>query len=680
MSTQNDQPALAKYRPSIDGLRAIAVLFVVCFHAFPEILNGGFIGVDIFFVISGYLISGILIRGLDQKHFNFFEFYARRVRRIFPALCLVLISIFILSYFLLPSSGFREINKHIAGGAGFLSNFLLWGEAGYFDTSSSTKPLLHLWSLGIEEQFYILWPPFLYLLYKKRLSFFYAILSFTVFSFLLNLSISSQYKIADFYSPISRFWELSLGGLLAAYAYKKEGSISFFSKLLNALKIRKSQSSLQENGVAFLGLALLVLSASCFHKDDAYPGWRALMPTLGTALLLITSDKNWVQKRFLSHPILLFIGVISYPLYLWHWPLLSLMRIIEGGQIEGFTALAIVGFSIMLAFLTFQLIEKPIRFGKNKKQKTLLLSILMLFIGCLSFLAYLTGEKAHLSSQFLDQLVWNSWSDAACENKYHISPCQVNGGQPELMILGDSHSNHLYPGFALTAPKTLVLASGTCLPLKDIFLHVKINPQLNPCEKEDFLTANEQILKETPSIKTVLISARWRHVLTGEIRNKHEHELWGGVWLTSSVKGEENRNNSELVNLGLARTLYYLEALKLNIVFMRATPEIDRELEDYCKLLSDPAPKNCSFPRADIEAYRQDEDRMILFIKTQFPHLLIYDPVEDLCDQTNCYLMKNGVLLYRDNHHLSIDGSKYLALKVKAWLLEKGLLNQEIHP
>lgn len=177
-----------KYRPDIDGLRAIAILSVVGFHAFPDWVKGGFIGVDIFFVISGYLISTIIFDSLEHNRFSFVEFYSHRIKRIFPALLLVLISCFIFGWFTLLADEYKQLGKHIAGGAGFVSNFIFWNESGYFDNAAQTKPLLHLWSLGIEEQFYIIWPWLLWFTWKKRLNFLTITIAVAIISFGLNIA------------------------------------------------------------------------------------------------------------------------------------------------------------------------------------------------------------------------------------------------------------------------------------------------------------------------------------------------------------------------------------------------------------------------------------------------------------------------------------------------------------
>lgn len=215
-----------KYRPDIDGLRAIAVLAVVAFHAFPNLVKGGFIGVDVFFVISGYLISTIIFENLDKGTFTFSEFYARRIKRIFPALILVLVACLIFGWFVLLADEYNQLGKHIVAGAGFISNIVFWNEAGYFDNIADTKPLLHLWSLGIEEQFYIVWPLLLWCTWKRKLNLFTITVIFAITSFVLNLKGIKQDAVATFYAPYTRFWELLTGSLLAWVALYKNNEVA----------------------------------------------------------------------------------------------------------------------------------------------------------------------------------------------------------------------------------------------------------------------------------------------------------------------------------------------------------------------------------------------------------------------------------------------------------------------
>ena len=225
-----------KYRPDIDGLRAIAVLSVVAFHAFPNWIRGGFIGVDVFFVISGYLISTIIFENLDSGTFSFAEFYARRVKRIFPALLLVLTASYAFGWFALFADEYKQLGKHIAAGAGFVSNIVLWNEAGYFDSSAETKPLLHLWSLGIEEQFYVVWPLLLWLAWKQKFDLLTITIIVALVSFFLNINGVKEDTVATFYSPQTRFWELLCGSLLAWISiYGKEACEGFKKKPMSWL-------------------------------------------------------------------------------------------------------------------------------------------------------------------------------------------------------------------------------------------------------------------------------------------------------------------------------------------------------------------------------------------------------------------------------------------------------------
>jgi peptidoglycan/LPS O-acetylase OafA/YrhL len=214
-----------KYRADIDGLRAIAVLSVVGFHAFPHLIRGGLIGVDIFFVISGFLISTIVFDSLDRKCFSFAEFYSRRIRRIFPALIVVLIASFAFGWFALLADEYKQLGKHIAAGAAFVSNFVFWNESGYFDNAAASKPLLHLWSLGVEEQFYLVWPLLLWVAWQKRFNLLIIAVLVAVISFALNAQGIGKDAVATFYSPQTRFWELMVGSMLAWLALHGGGTL-----------------------------------------------------------------------------------------------------------------------------------------------------------------------------------------------------------------------------------------------------------------------------------------------------------------------------------------------------------------------------------------------------------------------------------------------------------------------
>ena len=322
LPNQFDHLTHPKYRPDIDGLRAIAILSVVSFHAFPFWVNGGFIGVDIFFVISGFLISTIIIGSLERERFSFVEFYIRRVKRIFPALLLVLVACYAFGWAALLADEYKQLGKHMAGGAGFVSNVLLWNESSYFDNAAETKPLLHLWSLGVEEQFYILWPLFLWFAWKRRLNLLAIAIIVGVTSFALNIYEVRNDPVAAFYSPQTRFWELMAGSVLAYMT--RHGQHVFtgrFKHRLNAWlsssvsNVRQKQFENIINDIqSLIGAALIALGFFVITKEMRFPGWWAALPIAGAALIISAGAQAWLNRVVLSSRILVWFGLISFDL------------------------------------------------------------------------------------------------------------------------------------------------------------------------------------------------------------------------------------------------------------------------------------------------------------------------------------------------------------------------------
>ena len=361
---------------------------VIAYHAFPSLIPGGFIGVDIFFVISGYLISGILFRHMAAGRFSLAEFYVRRVKRIFPALLLVLLACLGFGWFVLIADEYRQLGKHMAGGAGFIANLLLWGEAGYFDSSAETKPLLHLWSLGVEEQFYIVWPLIVFAAWKRRGALVWVTLALAAAAFAYNLLNISTNGTAAFYSPLSRFWELALGGLLAYREFQRHEKAALFLKHVGpqfqALAIPRSEV-ISADSRSLLGAAFLVAGFALITKDNAFPGWWAVLPTVGAALLLSAGPQAVVNRIVLANPAMVAVGLISYPLYLWHWPLLAYAQVVQAGVPAPSVRVAAVVFSILFAWATYAFVERPIRTGKSTKGVALALAGAMLAVGSVGY-------------------------------------------------------------------------------------------------------------------------------------------------------------------------------------------------------------------------------------------------------------------------------------------------------
>lgn len=330
-----------KYRPEIDGLRAIAVLSVIVHHAFPNLLPGGFVGVDIFFVISGYLITGIIMRDVSRVKFGFLDFYCRRIIRIMPSLIAVLAAILIISWWVLFNNEYYNIIYNVIFSIIFSENLFLWSQVGYFDIESKFKPTLHIWSLSVEEQYYLFWPLVVSVFFGRRWGLVLAGLFLT--TFFISLWYSFNDPVAAYYSPFSRGWELLIGSILAYLEIRRPG---IFSKM--------------ENLFASLGIGLIALSLAVISEEKSFPGLWALLPTLGAAFLIASGGGSWINRNFLSARLMVAVGLISYPLYLWHWPALSFGRIIFGPL-----SLAEVFILIVLAFfasiLTYYLVERPFR-------------------------------------------------------------------------------------------------------------------------------------------------------------------------------------------------------------------------------------------------------------------------------------------------------------------------------
>lgn len=348
-----------------------------------------------FFVISGYLISTIIFENLGKGSFSFSEFYARRIRRIFPALFVVIAACFFFGWFELLTDEYKQLGKHMAAGAGFVANYAFWSEAGYFDNSADTKPLLHLWSLGIEEQFYIVWPLFIWLSWRYKFNYLIIALPITFLSFVLSVKGVRSDSVATFYSPQTRFWELIIGSLLAWIttnhkAVSTDLRVRFDTWISPIIHNRKKGKNHQvaANVLSVTGFCLLIGGFWGLNKDSHFPGELALVPVFGSALIIAAGSNAYINRTILANKVAIWFGLISFPLYLWHWPLLAFARIVKGETPSLNARLAAVIVSVVLAWLTYRLIERPLRSGGHGKAKVSALAGLMTIIGYLGYNTY----------------------------------------------------------------------------------------------------------------------------------------------------------------------------------------------------------------------------------------------------------------------------------------------------
>jgi len=476
------------YRPDIDGLRAVAVLSVVVYHALPRWLGGGFVGVDIFFVISGYLISTIIFGGLERGDFSFVDFYRRRIKRIFPSLLSVLAAALIFGWFALLSDEYAMLGKATAAGAAFVANFLFRQDSVYFAGAAIMKPLLHLWSLGVEEQFYIVWPLLVWALWKARFNFLVFTLLIAAISFIENVSIVGPDPVGAFFLPHTRFWELMAGSALAYVALHSRNAGGSKTKTLANLQ-----------SVAGLGL---IVFAVAYTVTDNFPGWWALPPVAGAMLLIGAGPEALVNRWVLSNRVMVWFGLISFPLYLWHWPLLSLQRIVGAYAPPPADRLRMVALAIALAWLTYRFIERPIRTSGGGLRTPALLAAGMALMGMAGAATYSLGgfdgrgyrtaDKSAFSTYFEDDAPgWHYLVKQGLDEKFRadcnfllppdnpwtsrIPRAQIDetcwrrdaAKAHAVFLWGDSHAQMLYYGLKNNLPadwQVLIVASSGCPP------------------------------------------------------------------------------------------------------------------------------------------------------------------------------------------------------------------------
>lgn len=526
---------IKNYRPDIDGLRSIAVLFVIIHHAFPNQFLSGFIGVDIFFVISGYLISRLIIEDLIHKKFSILDFYLRRIRRIFPAMVLVLLSTFITGWLTLNPIEFSSLGKHLAAGAGYIANIVSWKESGYFDSTSNIKPLLHLWSLGVEEQFYFVWPVLLLLAWKKKLNLLFLIIILSCISFFININQVYKSSSAVFYLPHTRFWEFLTGSALAFFSllphYPSLRPRSFSRFFLNDGSIKRIISTI----ISFLGFLIILFGAMKITPQRYFPGWWAISPVLGSALIILAGNQSWLNRKLLANRIMVGVGLISYPLYLWHWPALAFGRIYNGAAPSWYFQTLLILISFILAYLTFNFVEKPLRFNKTFNQVELKLFLATIFICALGLLAYQSILKPRYK---LSETIISAFNRTPSEepeqncfdisnnhkDNYHPWFCHLNakGKKAKFFVTGDSHALSM-----ISIIRKIAMENGTdilftgysgCPPL------IGVKPLRGDQDIRNCFELNNKILNfvKDNGITDVFLIGRWNYYTVADFsRGNH---------------------------------------------------------------------------------------------------------------------------------------------------------------
>lgn len=670
-----------KYRPDIDGLRAVAVLSVVVFHAFPSAMKGGFIGVDVFFVISGFLISKIIFEDLDGGTFSFVAFYTKRIKRIFPALLLVLMVSYVFGWFVLLAVEYKQLGKHIAAGAGFVSNLVLQSEAGYFDNSAETKPLLHLWSLGIEEQFYIAWPFVLWFAWKRRFNIIALSIVVAGLSFYFNLKGIKENAVATFYSPQTRFWELLSGGVLAWFVLYKKNIISNCKMMTVGYRVKHFcreylnwNGKLLPNVSAFIGAAFLIYGFLRISKNVSFPGCWAVIPVLGAILIIVAGPQSWINRTILSSKVAVWFGLISFPLYLWHWILLSFARIFEGDVPSFIVRAALIMLSIFLAWLTYKLVEFPIRFVKDGGFVTTALIILMFIVANIGYFTYfydgIKSRKIHQQYiSYVDSIKISDRAKECFEIPYAYKKsgdwfCSLGEGDSpiEYFAHGDSHALSLLPALENFAFQNKLKIQFTGTSGCPSVLGVQSMRGNSTIEVHNCKELNERVFNyvKISGIKSVILASRWTYY-TDSLSRPHE---FNPIARNPSLTVDKSSSTNDLI-WAMKNTVARYASIGVKVTFIEDNPQQKFDPKDvlrrgrgidseYLKL------------SVTVDEHRKNQHVVNDALRKSGAKVINLDDV--LCPANVCGLVADSTFLYSDDDHLSVAGAIFISQALSARL------------
>ncbi len=638
------------YRADIDGLRAVAVIPVVLYHLGVPGFGGGFVGVDVFFVISGFLITGILYEEAKRGTFSIANFYHRRIKRIFPALFTVLIVTAIFAYLLLMNGEFKKFQGSVFSTLLFYSNYHFMFDVGYFADAAEKKPLLHMWSLAVEEQFYVFFPLVLMLIYRfikahiVLILYLLTLLSFVYSTFLVHSNPSDA-----FYSTPARAWELMLGSILAVNKEK------LFVKNTSAANL-----------LSWLGLGMILVAVFWFTNNTVFPGPAAALPVLGSCFIIMSgAHAKTTVKSLLSSKSFVFIGLISYSLYLWHWPVIVLYGFYTMDHFNWQEMLIMFLCMILLAYISWKFIEAPFRKGSlfsqkfykvNWKSAALLVS--MVTIGLVAI--------ADLRKQYSPDVTRIVKARGAKNKAMPLKNCNrvrtqtvknlrlchvgdLSQKNDSFVVIGDSHGRAFLAGIDKSANehglKGIFLGNGGCLSL--VGTH-QVGPKFDLCETR--INGLIEYLARTPEIKYVFLSSRWSRYATGlTYKNTSGRDIFIKDAFTDISSFEEN---SAVFERSFVRTLETISKMKKNVVVISQLPEAEWGSNDAARV---------EMLNLDFDLRPQYNE----FIERQsIPHTVfekyqkeygfdIIDPAEFMCEGEYCIFFDEGIPIYRDNNHIT---------------------------
>ena len=639
----------AAYRPDIDGLRAIAVGAVLVFHAGMAGLPGGFVGVDVFFVISGFLITAIIARESDEGRFTYGDFYERRIRRIYPALMVVLVATLIVATLVMVPLDFRRFGRTLVWTPLFASNFAFMGQAGYFDPDGATKPLLHTWSLGVEEQFYIVFPLVLMAVKRWGWNRSRAVVAIVAASFAGSVAGGiAGWGDAYFLLP-TRFWELGIGALLALTPW------------------RPASTGLRA-AIGGIGLAAIVGSMLLIDETMAFPGWVAAVPVLGSAAVILAEVGP--AARLLSTAPFVFVGRISYPMYLWHWPLIVFAQMYFFHPLTGIEGVGVVVATILLSWATMVAIETPIRSRRVLAGRRALFAVATLaslaLVAAGLFVFNTPGlerwttpeQRAVLappaSGRVLSQRCPAIEIGVAGEHPDCILG-RADGTPPRFAVLGDSHAGTVVDTLSDEAERLglagLFFGRAACPPILTVDRPITADRRCT----ENLEAALARIA--AADVRTVIVVSRWTLTVTGHDYARSPAQL-RPLLVDGRMLGEAEWRDVLLDRLG--RTFDRLAGRR--VIVVAPVPEVRFDVPvAFANALRLGRPPPPGPTRAELDDRRRSTLALLDAAAAGRPWVSRLDPADLLCDAERCAIGDAGGPLYRDPDHLSKRGADRLA-------------------
>lgn len=673
------------FRHDIDGLRALAVLLVVAHHVAPSTLPGGFVGVDVFFVISGFLITRLIDTAQQAGRFTYVEFLWKRCRRILPALLVVLVATLLAGICVLTGPELVSLAKHVAFGSLSASNLLLWSEVGYFDTAATIKPLLHLWSLGIEEQFYLVWPLFLALLPLRPRTRLLGVAALVALSLMLSENLAWSDPAQGFYMLHSRAWELGVGGLIALAIPLWPTSLPVSDTVVNAIRSTASVS----------GIMLILYSALLFDSTTSWPGISALVPVVGTALVIVAGPTAILNRGPLSMRASQWLGQRSYAFYLWHWPPLAFLHILAqernvSSETVQWVAVLLMLPALALAHATLHCVELPVRVlaTRVERRSRILARHLLPFGVAIAVVAIAANEvmRSHglptrygsvgadalatLNAASPDSITTYEKRATRCRlaDKGHATWCwRITGIGKGIAVFGDSHAEVIFAGLAERDASRPLFLTGRkgCAP---IVQPEPIADRLAEICRRSALLAHATILSDT-SIGTVLLVSRGPAYLAGAGFGVDTQRPVVPVALRA-VRSD-SLALERAFDAGLERSIRSFIAAGKRVILLVGVPEIGFMPEEC--LIGRPfglreVRSPCAVTRAAVDHRNRRYRRLVGALAARIPQLEVFDAQPLFCDGALCHAERGQRLLYQDGNHLSILGSRLVAAQLVSFI------------